>query len=209
MKRILKGILPIALVLVILTGCLFGCGCNNNTEVPNGMKLASSSDLYKLFVPEDWQVNKSTPAVVQAQVSDTDIANVSVMYWQISDTCKDHDAFLTEYKSQLEQVFTDVQFKTNGTKSKVGESYAVVDTNGNMTSPYNGRDYVYTAKIGGNYYKYHATVVLYGGVFYVITFTFPQDNYGTNYDKIEDVGFKSYTNHESSIEQILKVFKLG
>ena len=209
MKRIIKRILPIALVLVILTGCLFGCSCNNETETPKGMKLASNSNLYKLYVPESWQVNQSTPSVVSVQASDTDIANASVMFWQVSDTCTDHDSFLAEYKTQLQQAFTDVQFKESGTKSVVGENYATTDTNGNKTSPYNGRDYVYTAKIGGNYYKYHVTVVLESGVFFVITFTFPQDNYGTNYDKIEDVGFKSYTNHESNVDQILKVFKLG
>ncbi|MBQ7761709.1 MAG: hypothetical protein IJ400_06615 [Clostridia bacterium] len=209
MNRILKRVLPIALILVICTCCLFGCGCNNETEIPEGMKLASSSTLYKLFVPEEWQINQSTPSMVSAQASDTDIANVSVMYWQVSEECKDHDSFLVEYKLQIEGVFTDVQFKESGTSSVVGESYAVTDENGNKTSPYNARDYVYTAKIAGNYYKYHVTVVLHGGVFYVITFTFPQDNYGTNYDKIEDVGFKSYTNHESNIEQILKVFKIG
>ncbi len=209
MKGILKRALPIALALVICACCLFGCGCNNESEVPQGMKLASSSNLYKLFVPEGWQVNQSTPAVVSAQAGDTDIVNVSVMYWQISEECKDHDSFIAEYKAQMENVFDDLQFKESGTKSLVGESYAVTDTEGNKTSPYNGRDYVYTAKVAGNYYKYHLTVVLHGGVFYVITFTFPQDNYGTNYDKIEDVGFKSYTNHETNVDQILRVFKLG
>jgi hypothetical protein len=209
MNRILKRVLPIALVLTISLGCLFGCGCNNESEIPQGMKLASSSSLYKLFVPEGWQINQSTPSVVSAQASDTDIANVSVMFWQVSELCKDHDSFLKEYKEQLSTSFADIQFKESGTKSVVGEAYATTDEQGNKTSPYNAKDYVFTAKLGVNYYKYHITVILQGGVFYVITFTFPQDSYGTSFDKIEDVGFKSYTNHESDIEQILKVFKLG
>lgn len=206
MKRALTFILALTLCLA----CLVGCSCNNQDDTPSGMKLASSTSHYKLYVPEGWQINHSNGPVTSAQVSDTDISNVYVTMYSASAEFKTHEDYIELLKKQFEDAgYKDVQFKENGVDSKLGERYSTTDEQGNKKMPYNAKDYVITAKIAGNYYKYHIALALHGGVFYYVQFTFPQDNYGTDYSKIEDVSFNAYTNHKATLEQILSAFKIS
>ena len=203
MKKILVLIGTLALICIMLVSCGGGDG-----EAPSGMKQASASERYTLFVPDSWQINQSTEAVTLAQASESDRTNVSVMYWGKSDSCPDHEAFLKEYKAQLEQSFTAVEFLQEGAKSELGLREPSKDTNGNDVSPYNAKDYVYLAKLGKLWYKYHVSVALEGGVFYVVTYTFMQDNPETVYEKSDNVTFSTYDNYRSTIKDISSAFKV-
>lgn len=194
-------------VLALMCVMLVSCG-GSDGEAPDGMKQASSSSFYTLFVPDSWQVNQSTESVASAQPSSAERTNVSVMYWQKSSDCSTHEQFLAEYKAQLEQAFSSVKFLQEGAKSELGLRYPSKDTNGNDISPYDAKDYVYVAKMGKLWYKYHVSVALDRGVFYVVTYTFMQDNPETVYETADEVTFGSYDSYRSTITDISSAFKI-
>ena len=203
MKKIGIFLTLLALVLVVLVSC-----GGSDGEAPSGMKQASSSDRYTLFVPSGWQVNQSTESVTSAQPNEGDRTNVSVMYWSTSQGYKTHEDFIAEYKGQLEQAFSEFKFLKEGAKSELGLRYPSKDTNGNNVSPYNAKDYVYVAKLGKLWYKYHISVAIDRGVFYVVTYTFIQDNPNVEYQKADEVTFSSYDNYKWAITDISSAFKI-
>ncbi|MBP3494779.1 MAG: hypothetical protein J6K52_01070 [Clostridia bacterium] len=170
----------IALILSALLLCLSLFGCGTEDEVPQGMKLASDSQFYNLYVPEGWQINQQTPSVCSAQVSDKNRTNVNVMWWQTSDGYKTHDDFSKEYKERMNETLTEVKFLSTKAKSVYGDS---------------AKEYIFTAKEAGIYYKFHTTVVLERGIFFVITFTFMQDPVAETPDSVDDVVFTTYQNY--------------
>ncbi|MBQ7906825.1 MAG: hypothetical protein IJ309_02510 [Clostridia bacterium] len=202
----MKKLISILLVAIMCI-CIFA-GCNDNTEVPAGSKLASNSMLYKLFVPEEWQINQSTASMTSAQPSDSEFTNVSVMYWSATADKNNYESFEAEYKEQLNEIASEVKFLEDGTESVVGNRYATVDSEGNVDNPYDGKDYVYVAKLGKFFYKYHVTVVLNKGVFYVITFTFPQDNRTTELESMDEATFSAFDSYTEQVTAILEAFKL-
>ncbi|MBQ7353449.1 MAG: hypothetical protein IJW54_05535 [Clostridia bacterium] len=202
MKKL--GLLIGALALI----CIMLVSCGESSDVPDGMMQASCSDFYTLYVPDSWQINQSTEAVVSAQPHESERTNVSVMYWSTSQGYSTHADFIKEYKAQLDLAFTGVTFIEEGTKSELGLRYPNKDTNGNDISPYDAKDYVYVAKLGKLWYKYHVTVAIDRGIFYVVTYTFLQDNPQTEYEKIDDVKFSSYDSYRSTIKDISSAFKI-
>ena len=202
MKKLLVLFGAMALVCIMLVSC------GNDSEVPDGMMQASSSDFYTLYVPDSWQINQSNEAVVSAQPHESERTNVSVMYWSTSQGYSTHADFITEYKAQLDLAFTNVKFISEGAKSELGLRYPNKDTNGNNISPYDAKDYVYVAKLGKLWYKYHISVAIDRGVFYVVTYTFMQDNPQTDYEKLDSVTFSSYDSYRSTITDISSAFKI-
>lgn len=74
MKKTVILLLCFALVLPMLVSC------GNDTEVPDGYKLASDPDYckYSLYVPEIWISQSEKGDVTRAQVGGEDACNVSV-----------------------------------------------------------------------------------------------------------------------------------
>lgn len=202
----MKKVISILLVAIMCLGIFVAC--NDETEVPAGAKLASSSMIYKLFIPEDWQINQSTSAVTTAQPAKDSFTNVSVMYWSAANGKNTYEEFEKEYKLQLDEIATEVKFLKNGTASIAGDRYATVDSEGKADNPYDGKDYVYVAKIGKYFYKYHVTAILYKNSFYVITFTFPQDNRTTELETMDEATFSAFDQYSEQVTSILYAFKL-
>ena len=232
----MKKALPIILAIV-LCACIFA-SCDNG-DAPDGMKLASSDNaLYSMYVPEEWQINQSTPAVLTVQVSDTDRTNLSVAIWNMSEGYTSHDDFIAEYKTQIETLFdtktqkkldengqavldengeevfetiSSLKFELDGaTTSQIG-TYYVDEVDGKKTSPYSARDYLYVGRVNGDYYKFSVTVVADSGTgaFYVITTTYAQDELGAKqYEIGESVAFSSYDTHKDAINNIISTFKI-
>lgn len=74
----MKKILSILLLSVMLLS-LVACGNGTVTDVPDGMKLASNTEIvdYFLYVPADWEVTRQT-GMTMAQASLNDDSNVIV-----------------------------------------------------------------------------------------------------------------------------------
>ena len=80
----MKKILSLLLLSVMLFS-LVACGDDTPTDVPDGMKLASDTEIvdYLLYVPENWVVTSQT-GMTMAQASLNDDSNVIVTHFTAS-----------------------------------------------------------------------------------------------------------------------------
>ena len=80
----MKKILSVFLLAVMLFS-LVACGDDTPTDIPEGMKLASDTEIvdYLLFVPENWEVTSKT-GMTMAQASLNDDSNVIVTHFTAS-----------------------------------------------------------------------------------------------------------------------------
>ena len=187
----MKKIISFVLCIIVLSCALVACG--GDSEIPDGMKRAKAdSKMYTFWVPEEWYEveTNSDMALVQVQTEGS-LGNkavlkpetVNAMIFTISNAIlqaenltkeekaeKAHQSYVDEYKLQLAGLYTEVSEFTDGV--------SVRD---------DARLYIFTAKQNKIYYKYYTNVIVDSGYYFVITFSFPQNN--LEEDK-ENGGFK-------------------
>ena len=166
----MKRLTAIAIVLVML--CTLLVSCKKDTTVPDGMKLASGdSATYYLYIPEDWVVDLST-AATSAHVSNSDKSNISVMAWSLPNTDDTvdtwHEAAVEEYKI----TFTDYE-EVSATEATVSGVFA--------------KDYVYTAKLGGEERQYRQVAAVKSGIVYVITYSTTPELFDDYLDEVDSI----------------------
>lgn len=165
-KRIILLVLAAILLVLPLTAC------GKNTDVPKGMKKASNTEFYTMFVPEDWYVVETNSDVTLAQsksnilgTTELEPVTVNAMFWSVDKELwgKDDEAQAAFYKKYEEDMkgtfseFTHIETKESGY--------------------YTGaKEHTFGAKYGDIYYKYNMTVIIHNQIYYVITFNFPQSN---------------------------------
>lgn len=148
--------------------------CGRDTDVPKGMKKASSTEFYTMFVPENWYVVETNSDVTLAQAK-TDVlgttelepVTVNAMFWSVD------QAFWGEDKASEAQAEF---YKKYGDDMKgTFAEFVHIETkeSGYYTGAY---EYTFGAKYGDIYYKYNMTVIIHNQIYYVITFNFPQSN---------------------------------
>ncbi|MBQ7225541.1 MAG: hypothetical protein IJX02_02940 [Clostridia bacterium] len=192
MKRFLS-------LLLIGVMCLFMFSCGED-EVPDGMKLASDTDVvdYKLFVPESWVVSTAERATTQAYVSNSDRTNITVMQWNVTETTKTvKDWWENEYKPQ---VFTSGAVKEYTiTKNKDGTEGAKTTLDGRAATKY-----VYTGKIGDSFFRYEIIACVTQGSIYVVQVTYMQDKQENKDDKVT---YSTVETHKEAIASIIENFR--
>ena len=171
--------------------CLFSCG--DEDEIPEGMKLASDTEIvdYKLYVPIDWTVSNAT-ATTQAYCEDR--TNINIAQWDSSKTVDEW--WKDEYKPQVFEAgaVTEATIEKNKDGSE-GKSITL--------DKKAAKQYDYTAKIGDSFFKYTVIACKTGGSIYVIHITYMQDS-GKEGD---EVVFSSVEKHKDDIKNILDNFK--
>lgn len=167
-----KRIVLVFLALVLLSLSLASCG--RELDVPKGMKKASSTEFYTMFVPENWYVVETNSDVTLAQskvevmgTTELEPVTVNAMFWSIDQSLwgedKQAEAQDTFYKKYIEDMkgtfadFTHIETKESGYYTGATE-------------------HTFGAKYGDIYYKYNMTVIIHNQIYYVITFNFPQSN---------------------------------
>lgn len=157
----MKKILTVLLLCVML----FGMVSCKDEGVPDGMKLASNTDivLYSLFVPEDWIIDEQS-AMTMAHVSDSNKSSVSVMQWNMSQDSTTVDEWWTNYhKKELSASFPSFTVLEEGTETIVDSRPA--------------KSYTYTITFSETVYKYYVIGVLDQGSVHVITYTSTEELY--------------------------------
>ena len=191
MKKILTLIFVLAMCL-----CLFSCG---DDEVPDGMKLASNTDIvdYKLFVPEAWVVSNADRAATQAFASEDDRTNVIVEQWNITENTKNvADWWEKEYKPQ---VFTSGAIQDPVVKKdKEGKEGVNITLGGKAATKY-----TYTGKIGDAYFRYDVIGCVTNGSIYVIHFTYMQDGVKEG----EKITYSAVDTHKDAVQAIIDNFR--
>ena len=192
MKKILALILVLSACL-----CLFACG--EETDVPEGMQLASNTDVvdYKLFVPLTWTVSTADKAQTQAFVSDSDRTNVIVNQWNITENTKTvADWWEKEYKPGVFQ--TEAVKKANVEKDKDGREGVNMTLDGKPAVKY-----TYTGLVGDAYFKYEVIGCVTNGSIYVIHFTYMQDAVAEG----EKITYNTQEAHKAAVDSIITNFR--
>ena len=168
MKKLISLIIMLSLVLCALTSC------GDDTDAPDGMKLASGDAVsYSLFIPDDWKIDVQT-GYTAAHVSDEDKTNVCVTSYELEHTNSTVDEWWEINKADLAVACTEYK------EIKVG-----VDT---VLDGVNAKEYVYSAKIGSAQYTYHqVAAVTDGGVVYIITYTATPDKYESHLETFNKI----------------------
>lgn len=160
-----KTILRASALLILLVTCLSAVSCQNKVDVPDGMQLCSMDHLeYYFFVPTSWVDNTVSGSTSAYYTKDGDRVSVLVSsyvpsepldiagYWDLCE--KDYKSTLTNYT---------LISPAGGTETTVSDIAAY--------------EFVFTAELMGEAYKYSQTVFLKDSRFYTITYTALPDSY--------------------------------
>lgn len=152
----ITSVVSLVLAAVICLFALVGCGQEKDKTVPDGMKLASGEQVdYYMYVPETWRVDKSD-LYTGAYFSSGDPTSISATAYGISADIATVDDWWKTFEKQMSDVYTDV--------SKVAKADAKIDG-------IKGREYTFTAKLGGEEYTFIITAVIRDYYVYYITYT--------------------------------------
>ena len=165
----MKRILALLLLLVMSVG-LVAC---SDDGVPQGMKdVATENARFHLFVPEAW-VSQTEGGICGATSPGGERSNVIVTayladkaytpatYW--SDKC------LPEYQA----TFAEIEILTDGEDTTLGGR--------------NAKRYVYTAKLGGNSYKFMQVITADTYYVYTLTYTSIPEHYDTYKPDVDSI----------------------
>ena len=176
----------IALFLVILSVLMLFASCNEDDEIPSGMKFANSKDTvdYSLFVPKEWIIDTANSKITLAHVSNTDSTSINVQKLAYTSI----DSWWTAMEKSLKGTYSSVSVTQNGEDIKL--------------AGHDAKKYVATGIYGENgYHMFEMYGVLRHESVYSIVITYPcKENNGT-----------SYTNefHKETITEILSNFKFN
>ena len=166
----MKRSLSLVIALIFVCTALFSCKKNDN--VPDGMMLASGEAAnYYLYVPDDWTIDLQTGATT-AHVSSADLSNITASSWTLEHT---DDTVDTWHESQLDALnagFTD---------------YAEESIRETTLDGVYAKEYVFTAKLGGEARKYRQIAAVKSGSVYVITYSTSPELYDTHNGDVDDV----------------------
>lgn len=166
MKKIFSLILALGLLGTVLVSC------KKAGDAPDGMMLASGNSAnYFLYIPDDWTVDLQTGATT-AHVSSSDRSNISASSWTLEYT---DDTIDTWHERQLEALnagFTDYA-EESVTETTLDGVYA--------------KEYVFTAKLGGEDRKYRQIAAVKAGCVFVITYSTTPELYDEHNGDVDDV----------------------
>jgi hypothetical protein len=167
---------PLVLLFAILSLVFVLVSCGDESDVPDGMQLASDTKIvdYNLYVPEDWIVDTNPAlAVSMAHVSASDRSNISVAQWNLTtDTSTVDKWWENEYKQQLiDSLNADITLE--------GKEI-IIDGK-------SAKQYEFSAVIDGTTYKYMVSATVRNGSIYVITYTSNEENYDKNLDDVSAI----------------------
>lgn len=158
-----------ALIASIL---LIFSSCGQESDVPAGMKEASSdAAVFDMFVPESWIVDLQTGAV-SAHVSSGDSSNVSVMAWGLEHNDDTVDDWWEFHTGELAETFHDM------TEAEIENT-----TLGGIAA----KKYTYTVTVGDVEYKYMQMAAVKNGSVYVLTYTALPDKFDSHLDDVADI----------------------
>ena len=160
----------IIVLLMVLATVISLASCANKSGVPSGMKNAADEDEpFCLYVPQSWVTSKGD--IAGAYYSNTDKSNITVMPYG--------GDFAT-----TEEYWND--FKTR-CSAEFSEFEVIKENEAKVVSGRNALQYVYKLKIDGEMYQCQQTVLTYGNLLYVITYTATAEKYESHIADIDNI----------------------
>ncbi len=170
MKNIVAKIL---LLTVLLSFALALASCEKDEFAPPaGMTLASDekADFY-FYVPDEWTVDYTT-AAAGAYFSASDPSSVSVMAWELEHTDSTVEDWWQINVNDLSMVFTDFALQSEE-NTMVNELYA--------------KQYVYTANLGQDQFKYMQVACVKNATVYLFTYASTADNFDAHLEDVNEM----------------------
>ena len=159
------------ILTVVLLVCAMSSCSQANTDIPDGMKIASSDKIeYVMYVPSSW-ICDSTSGVSEAYVSESGRPNVTVTSYSY-DTEMTPSSYFEACEEEYKDILDGYEL-LESTERKVGDRAAI--------------SYVYTASVDGVQVKIMQTVYDYNGMMYSFTYTALEERFDAHLDDVEDM----------------------
>ena len=144
--------------------------CGDKSGAPDGMKNAArEEDPYYLYVPQSWMTNKGD--IVGAYYSNSDKSNITVMPY--GGDLASSDEYWEDFKKRCTDEFAEFEVITEKAPK--------------IISKRNALQYTYKLKIDGVTYQCQQTVLSYGNLLYVITYTATAEKYEAHLEEIDSI----------------------
>ncbi len=154
MKKI--SVISLILVLTMCVAVFSGCGKKEETDAPDGMKLASGEKVdYYMYVPETWKVDNSE-LYTAAYFSSGDATSISATAYGISVEIATVDDWWKLFEEEMAGVYSEI--------SEITAADAAIDG-------IKGREYTFSATLGEQEYNFIITAVIKDYYVYYITYT--------------------------------------
>ncbi len=168
----------IALFLTLLLAfSICSCSKKEESDLPEGMLLLDNGAIeYNFYYPEEWSVDRND-GMVSVYVSEKDRSNVSVVAFTANNEVSSVDDYLTmgdtTYFEHLRATFPDLEIITDGEEIALDSIPA--------------RQYVYTATVAGDAYKFRQIFTYRYGEIYMITYTSTLDGFDSHTDEVNSI----------------------
>ncbi len=171
MKKILL-ILSAILLLITTTSC-----SKEDTGLPEGMALLDNEAVdYLFYYPQEWHADRND-GMVSAYVSEKDRSNVSVTTFAASADVASVEGYLTmgdtTYFDNMKETFPDLEMISDGEETSLGGVPA--------------KQYVFTATVAGEVYKFRQVIAYRYGYIYMLTYTSTAEGFDTHTDDVNSI----------------------
>ena len=163
MKKIFAALLAFFMLFTLVS-------CSSNEDAPDGMKNAAKEENpFYMYVPQSWVTNSGE--IVGAYYSTSDKSNISIMPYGGDLTSSEE--YWNDFKSRCEAEFAEFE--------------VVKENEAKVVSGRNALQYVYKMKVDGTKYQCQQTVLAYGNLLYVITYTSTEANYESHIADVDNI----------------------
>lgn len=171
MKKFLLIIMTVML-FVTLTSC-----SKPETGLPEGMSLLDNDAVdYLFYYPQSWIADRND-GMVSAYVSENDRSNVSVTTFAAPADVASVEGYLTmgdtTYFDNMREAFPDLTMMSEGEEISLDGIPAM--------------QYVFTATVAGDLYKFKQIIAYRYGYIYMMTYTSTNDGFDTHIDEVNSI----------------------
>ncbi len=169
-----KFLLIISAMLLLITAS--SCS-EEDTGLPEGMALLDNEAVdYLFYYPEEWQADRND-GMVSTYVSDKDRSNVSVTTFAASSDVASVEGYLTmgdtTYFDNMRETFPDLEMISDGEEISLGGVPA--------------KQYVFTATVAGEVYKFRQVIAYRYGYIYMLTYTSTSEGFDSHTDEVNSI----------------------
>ena len=163
MKKIILVLMAALMVLSLVS-------CGNKSGAPDGMKNAArEEDQQCRYVPQSWMTNKGD--IVGAYYSSSAKSNITIMPY--GGDLVSSDEYWADFKKRCADEFDEFE--------------VITENSPKIISQRNALQYTYKLKIDGVTYQCQQTVLSYGNLLYVITYTATAEKYESHLEVIDSI----------------------
>ncbi|MBE6650574.1 MAG: hypothetical protein E7613_04595 [Ruminococcaceae bacterium] len=169
-----KFLVLLSAFLLVIT--MTACG-EKDSSIPEGMKLPENDIVdYYFYYPETWSLSRND-GMISAYVSEKDSSSVSITAFNSNQEVTSLDEYLamdgTTYTEKLKSTFLDVEILSDGEETKLHDALA--------------RQFVFTANVGGETYKFRQIITFRFDYIYIMTYTSTLEGFDKHTDEVNKI----------------------